>query len=480
MDRPGTRDAAKAERTYWHPEVHKAWTGRDLYFWFFSFSTGYSLGDVVRGLTAALEDLEITSYMVYELLGSIDLVARCYVQPSHESELSRAIEDRLAPLGLEMHRPFHVDAVLHDWVWASPEDDALLRRPVPDALRRSFPASEVALLNGADDASAARQALITRYSALGLLATASPAEGIQFVIVIGSSEAIVDRARRRLGRRVAAVLSHARDLITQYSLYEGRGGQRELFLIQCRCDYHGFYRIRDELLEPIREAITSAVARVTVYPVATEDALVFRDMLAVDTPIPRDVRTLLEGPETGVADIKGSLLAPLEPWLQSGSKLEESVAHALNGVVKAIVGLLNAGGGTVIIGAVERDRYSGIKSASERLEGYPVIGQYQIVGLLDPSYSDHGGDAWLHKLRGLIAAKIDPSPGVLVQARIERFMDHDVCVIRVDNPGDQAFYLRTARDRADYYVRLGSDVRRLVGSSIDAHREQARTIRNTR
>lgn len=480
MDRQSTREAAKVGRMYWHPEVHKAWTGRDLYFWLLAFSAVDSSAHIADALRDTFEDLGITSYTVYELLGSFDLLARCYVEPSQEREVASAMRDRLAPLGLVKSQPFHVDAVLHDWVWASADDEAGVRRPAPDALRRSFPKSELALLS-VRGTTAVQQELIRRYSALGLVATASPADGIQLVIVIASSDSPDDRTRRRLGRRVATVLSRAGDVISQYSLYEGRGGQRELFLIQCRFGHDQFYRLRDELLEPLREVVTvAAFATVTAFPVATHDALIFKDSLALDTPVPRDVRALLEGTEREIVEVVGSLFAPLEPWLTSGVDLEESRTYPLKGVLKAIVALLNSDGGTVIIGAVERDRYSGHKAAAERLHGYPKIGRYWIVGLLDPTYREHGEDSWSRRLHDLITAKIDPSPGVLVQARIERLMDQEVCVIDVDDPGDQAFYLRTDPDRADYYARQGTSVVRLVGSSIDAHRKQTRTVKSTR
>lgn len=462
-------------RMYWHPDVHKEWTGRDLYFWFFAFSTVYSPDDVVHALRDVFQELKVTSYGLLELLGSFDLLARLYVEPSREDAVASALEDRLQPLGLIRSMSFHVGAVLRDWVWEA-ADDTTVRRPDPNAVREHLPAAELAILNSAQGAAGPRD-LIDHYTHLGLLTTASHSYGIGLVVLIGTGDAPANRTRRLVGRRVAGVLDRARDFVIEYSLYEGRGGQRELLLIQCRVEHDGFHRLSRELIEPLRQVVTLAAATVVAFPVVSADFVIFQDLLALDAPASQDARALLEGDESRAIEVKGSLFAPLDPWLRSGAELEEVSNYPLKGVLKAIVGLLNSGGGSVIIGAVEHARYSGATSAAARLDSYPRVGRYSIVGLLDPSYRISGWDTWSRRLRDLIAGRIDPNPGVLVQIRAERLMDQNICVIDVHDPGEDAFYLKTASDRATFYARQGTEVVPLIGSRIDAHRKQVRRLR---
>jgi len=469
MDLPASiSDGATVGRLHWHPLVHRAWTGRQLYFWFFAFESVYSAGEVQQTLNGIFAELDITSYAVWELLGSWDLLARVYLEPSSEQRFSDEAIAGLSPLGLVKVQPFQVDDVIRHWVWADVGESSLVR-PDSQTLHEHFPSTELATLNAGSD-SPERRSLVQRYTQLGLVREASHSYGIAWVILIGASDVPDHHTRRLVGRRVAKVLNGALDLIQDWSLYEGRGGQRELFLIEGRIKHGDFYRLRTDLLEPLGEAAAIAGGRVTAFPVASAGALLIHDELALDfdASADPDVTAMLEGAESGLVEVFGTAFAPLDPWLRSGKDLEEVSSFPEKVVLKAIVALLNSGGGHLIVGAVEHDRYSG--EARQRLSGHPVIGRYSIVGLIDPSYRDDGWDGWSHKLSHLIAAKIDRSPGVLVQMRQELLMGQDICIIRVDDPGDRAFYLRTSPDRSTYYARQGTEIALLQGSMIDEHR----------
>lgn len=461
-------------RLHWHPRVHREWTGRQMYFWFFTFTALYSPDEVLEALEEVYDDFGITSYMAYELLGSFDMMARVYIEPSREDEFSKALDNALGPLGLTKHQPFQVDKVVRNWVWAPGANGAgEVPDPDPGTLKKQFPAAEIALLNNLEDHSPERRDLITRYAKLGLLTEASRSYGIKFVMLIGSTEEPRAKTYGQVTGRLARAIDKT-DLLVERSVYKGRGGQRELFLVICRIEHKRFHELRKGLLEPMGDAVAPiADTRTTTFPVVSEDFLCFQDLIALEEADRAEVSALLEGDETSLFEVKASLFSPLDPWLKEGKELEESKDLPLKGALKAIVGLLNSGGGTVVVGAVEEPRYRDSAAALERLSNYPKVGKHRIVGILDQTYADWGWDGWNKRLRGLIASKIDSNPGVLVQTRPETIKGKEVCVVDIYDPGDEyQFWLKVAADKSVFYARQGTDVVPLHGPEIEEHRRQ--------
>ncbi len=468
-------------RLHWHPHVHRRWTGREMYFWFFTFTALYLQNEVIDALEEIYEELGITSYMAYEVLGSFDMVSRIYLEPAREAELSEALYERLGPLGLIKEQSFQVASVLRHWIWSAEADGTGdVRVPEDRILKLRFPVAELARLNDAEDQSPARQELIRRYAEHNLVTEASPSYGIKFILLIGSLDNPDGRTRNLATGRIKKALDGAKDLLVERSLYTGRNGQRELYLVMCRIEHRRFHELREKLLEPIGEAVAPIRGtRTTTFPVVSEAFLFFDDRVHLDEPDPPDVEVLLSGHETSRLEVKGALFSVLDPWLKEGKDLEESAAMPMKGVMKAIVGLLNSGGGTVVVGALEDDRYRDSDSARARLDEFPMIGRYRVIGLIDESYLEWGWDGWDKRLRGLVAAKIDKNPGVLVQTREETVMGKQVCVIDVSDAGeDDQFFLRVAANQSVFYARQGTDVVPLHGNAIAEHRKQVQHQRN--
>jgi hypothetical protein len=192
------------------------------------------------------------------------------------------------------------------------------------------------------------------------------------------------------------------------------------------------------------------------------------EMVGEFAPPATIIRRLEEG-ETGSFDVRGSLLAPLQPWIRDGRLLVEDRDYPRRAVLRGIVGLLNSGGGTLLIGAVE-DRYLTAPDAMHRLREYPRVGPYVVVGLLDPTFTKYGWDKWEHRFRNLVAHDIDPSPGVLVGCRLLEIHGRPVCSVTVAAPRyDEAYFLRTESKQSSYYVREGPHVVALQGSEMVRH-----------
>ncbi len=192
------------------------------------------------------------------------------------------------------------------------------------------------------------------------------------------------------------------------------------------------------------------------------------EMAGESAPPATVIRQLEEG-ESASFDVRGSLLSPLEPWIQSGRPLVEDRDYPHAGVLKSIVGFLNSGGGRLVIGAVEDARYQGNPDAMSRLHEYPRIGHYVVVGLLDPTFTKSGWDVWERKFRNLVAHSIDPSPGVLVGCALVEIHGQAVCSVTVAPPRyDEAYFLQ-ADKQSTYYVRQGPQVVSLQGSEMLRH-----------
>lgn len=181
------------------------------------------------------------------------------------------------------------------------------------------------------------------------------------------------------------------------------------------------------------------------------------------------IRRLEEG-ETASFDVRGSLLAPLEPWIQADQPLVEHHDYPHAGVLKSIVGFLNSGGGMLVIGAVEDARFQRNQAAMSRLSAYPHVGLYAVVGLLDPTFTESGWDRWKQRFRDLVAHSIDPSPGILVSCTLMEIHGQPVCSVTVAPPRyDEAYFLRTDKEQSTYYAREGSQVVALRGSEMVRH-----------
>jgi hypothetical protein len=470
------------KRLYWHPDAHQKLTGSRLYFWFFAFATNYPRDEVVAALRDVAREMGVSSFATYELIGSFDLLARFYMRPERCTEFEEAYAKALEPFERSNSQPFRVQDIPRNWVWAGgPSKVGASKRPDKEALEQHYSRAQIELLNEEDNTSRERFALIRRFSDLGLVTRQPGDEGIKFVTTIGASHRPDDETRARLRHRLESTLDKLSPMIRERSLYEGEFGQRELFLVMCRIKQNHFQRVRRELLEPLGQAGAVADARLTTYPVVSDDFICFQDRLAAPAVDHPDVTALLQGHETGQFEVKGSLATPIDDWLRDGKPIEDlgEKSSLTKSVLKAVVALLNSGGGTVAVGALEEQAYGDAPDALERMQELPLVGSYRVLGLVDKLYRQKGWDNWDRKLRSLIRDKIDPNPGVLVETREIEVGGRKICAINVDDPGDEGeFFLRVSKNASHYFGREGTQVHQMSGSEAKRHRDQVRRRRS--
>jgi hypothetical protein len=473
-------DEAVLGRIHYHHAAHECWADRQLHFWFLTAHSFYERDAFKRELKAVANELGIETYATYELIGSYDLMIRLYLKSgSGTKDFAAAVRRRLRPA--TQYR-FGVEEVARHWVWAKGSDDrGPIHEPSAEILSRRYPRTELALLNDQENGSAERTTLIERYAALDLVRTVVPGDGIKVVITVGFDHSPDEEDLARFRDRLCKWLDKSKERLHERSLYVGDAGQKQQFLVMCLIAHRDFHRIREWLIEPIADAVGTGHTHATTYPVASSDLVCFEERIELPSENRADVTSLMSSHELSRFEVKASLLAPLDPWLKSDKPLSEQPAWPLKSVLKGIVGLLNSGGGTMVIGAAEEQAYEKFQQALARLRQFPALGPYRVVGLVDPTYTEFGWDAWDTKFNNLLQAKIDPPPGVLVQRREGELEGQPVCVVDVDEPQeDAAFWLREAQNSLVYYARVGTSVTPLHGTAADQHRENMRHHRQER
>ncbi|MCC7106265.1 MAG: ATP-binding protein [Chloroflexi bacterium] len=142
-----------------------------------------------------------------------------------------------------------------------------------------------------------------------------------------------------------------------------------------------------------------------------------------------------------------------------------------HGILKSIVGMLNADGGRVVVGVLETDKFKN-ETAHQKLRGFPAYGRYTCVGI-EMDLQGHDWD-WYHlRLQDIIKTRISPSPSVWVTFEPREFQGVRLCMISVRAPDTEWFYLLEDPKKADearFYVREGPRTRPVGGLEADRYK----------
>ena len=180
--------------------------------------------------------------------------------------------------------------------------------------------------------------------------------------------------------------------VKEKSLYAGAGfGQ---FLVMGKVGHTQFRTIFDKLVNPINQAGLSQSYQARTYThICTAGLVDFQDRIPTWSAVAGDGSSLehsiedyLREDESKIVEVKGSAFVNLERWIETRKPaFDENLLR--EGVLKAIAGMLNADGGTVIVGAVETKQKSfqtAIKNG--RLNGYSIFDSRYIVLGLEPDF----------------------------------------------------------------------------------------------
>jgi hypothetical protein len=477
MNNPATPapDQPALSRWQWHPQLREEWGSERLYFWRIWFPT-YDRGRFLLSIKEVMLRTGVCAYAVYELYGGYDMLLRVWLPTTHgafESTFKQVFNND-PNIVIES---FSVTEIVTHWPWVDGENGEM-RRLDTEALSARLPNKEIERIN-----SGLALPQISAYEDQGLVAPSWHSQGIKFAILIGASRhSLSASADDHIRERLAAILNDADpDVFSEKSLYKGMGFAAYLMLgrVQKMDDHH----IGEALTQPINQIVAPETfgSRTTTFVTATEDLLAFADEMRVASEAPERKKALdwLREDEGQLFEVKGSAFVELNGWMLG--KLEDECPPKSDiptfSLCKAIVGLLNAEGGTIIVGALEAKRYK----KSNRLTEVKPVGEYLIWGVTgDMPGADWDWDLYERKIRDVLAARIDAPPNDYLDFQRDGVSRRPLCVISVRAPTGRRdarrwFYHFPKGKQgsvAHFWVREGNRTKEKLGTDIDSYKSE--------
>jgi hypothetical protein len=424
-------------------------------------------------------------------------------------------------------RNYSVIEIIRDWIWSDGAE-----RPGPaelDRLSAATSSEEVGMVNELSESSHESQAinattplevdLVHRYMSARAITTVSPTNGIPLIVRLTPTE--LDKKHfMRMQESVARELDRLADRNEQsidkrlqlqiYDLSMYRCADRTL-LVMCRVANEAWHLIREQLLPPLGGL--AGVAQTTTYPAMSRDFIAWREHLVLDKevkemlgageaepwveptesqpllgpPLPPSVHDFLDREEDEEFEAKGSAFSPLEPWLgrEVGAKearyLKRDKGFFRETIARTAVAMLNTGGGTILIGAIEADRFAKhesevlkVRVANLKAEDEGEEHRFLVVGLQDLIYRKQGWDGFDRKLHRELEEAVEGEITGLVRNYLDFYRERDVALMRIRYPGmTDGFYVVEGRERR-FFVRQGGANRELFGKEITRYIDRKR------
>lgn len=475
LNRRGQR--AKQNHLVWHPLAHEQWFHEHLHFWRLGFAPTYDRREVTSELGALFDEFGIDSFAVYELFGPHDLLLRVWVPYScHFADL----EARLAGLSVGTWSCDHFDVheIESHWIWSSdPERPNPIGTVQAGILAEGPEQRELAALNDASWS----QGLLDKYRQMNLVRSCRPGPGLKVIsVVTRPPEGMQAKALTHLRDQLLATLRTACDsrLLTQPSMYRGDGFAS--FMIMGRLRPSNILRYTNALTEEMNQFALAGVylARTYSYLTTLPRLVLFRERAPIDENQPQtpSAADLLLQHEDQHLEIKGSAFLDIEAWTAGTPRYSKEIA--LRGVVKAVVGLLNSGGGEIVIGALEAKQADRAGQRPARLASCPEWGDYLLVGVqeewLEGARSGRVARDWdwFHrKLVRTLKDHIRPQATQWIHIAEDRVDETRVARISVEvpSPRDGRWWYLVPGDRL--YVRQGNMTEELCGPDADEYKK---------
>jgi hypothetical protein len=467
MAEPNGEAAVLERRIHWHSDAHRAWGKERLFFYRLSFAPVYDPRAIQRSLLKLLTARRVGSFVVYELYGSWDLLVRLWLPSDVQTdEFSEALEDALEPVDLTHLTGFAVTGIVRHWVWGPgdyprPDDDTLTTCRPPDF--------EVKQVNQGDPG----PDLLERLGAKHLATEAVHTLGIKFAMVVTppTTEPNV-RQRRQIVGQLTRIVDRASDKhIADLSLYAGHGENFGVALIMGRVDLRHFDALRTALAHPISRGLGPHALGARTVTMVVAGSELRREVLPLADEILDNadvtINEALESHEHHRAEVKGSAFVDYERLLRGDKILVESKS-VTDAFIKAVLGMLNADGGTIVLGAIELGR---LPEAESELEGSPVGNGRWCVGV-DAEWDQHRWDGYERRLDQVLLSRITPNPALWI-ASIEPLMieGRTVVGIFVRKPDRFWYYPAVGPDKSRFYVRRGGSTIDLSGPDGDLYKE---------
>ncbi len=451
-------------------------------FWRMGFYPTYRRDEVHQALDVVCRRHAIKGRVVYEVFGQHDLIARFWILRSvAAADVDRDIKRTLNAFHLEYCDMFEVDSIGMHWFWdeeptpASPPSESVLASPPSAATLHEVDALAAELNSGRLSEDTFRQnAHATDFLNKGVIGIRETTDGIKFAIIVSTSTELSTRftMMEALGNQLRRIMTGA-DLIRERSLYSGTGFGK--FLILGKVEPNDFFSINNALIGPIvDEAYLAGVYRTRsiTYVGNSATLMTFGESLSLpavmaDEDDDYEITEILSGGENARVEYKASGFVDLNRWLATGERVEE---NAFESLAHAVVALLNAeGGGVIVLGVVEQ----GIRDYRNQLADLPTTDGLMLLGIAFDweSWKRKEFDEYRHRLQQKLAEAIEPSPMDLVRYSRETVEGRELCVLTVSGLSPEWHYLKTGPKRFDFVVREDAQSVALSGPAEDRYKQ---------
>lgn len=462
-------------RFQWHPELHRELGKERLTFWRMGFDPTYDREQVKARLLGMFQSLDIYSYAFYEMIGIHDLMLRLWLPTSlGVTRFETELRTNLADHGVGMIDYFDVDEMMAHWVWT--DGNGRLRRVDNSVLTVGVPDDDVIKINeGKLD-----PRLRDQYEKWNVIAPSGHGKGIKFFIIVtgGNFPTSMLYTPQMLREDIRRIV-HAAKAIKEKSVYVSSGGLGK-YLIMGKVITAQFPKIFSELIDPINDLGLSHDFRGRTYThICTRGLVDFVDRLPPWREVVREselgpIEEYLAREESRVLEVKGSAFVGVEAWLQSKKPSPDDKIPE-EGVLRTITGMLNADGGTVVIGALE-NREPFLKSTRKGgpLEDRPWFEDKYVIFGIEEDYKLCGKrkdwDAFLQKLNRKIRDRIQPPPSPWLTIEPREFKGRQLALVNVREPDSGWFYLPDKQGVPQFHVRHENETITLSGPKADEHK----------
>jgi hypothetical protein len=453
----------------WNHRAHQRWADEDLSFWRLAFFPRYVQSSVLETIERVTSQHKVHSYAVYETLGLFDIFIRAWLPRQSLEKFEEAMNTALQGEYLQLLESFTVTRILRHHVWDN--GGGRLREPDPSVLQSPLRDADIAGVNSGSLGSRR----VADLEADNLIAPLKPQDGIKFFTIITSPVySTTFGARTRLEHDLLDLLRESE--IREPSLYEGSGFGR--FVVMGKAPSDNFFAI-PQLATAINELgiYESFTARPYTHVCARKSMLLCTEEIPTSASHSAiDIDDLLSSPESHELEVKASLRVDWARWLtpppEQALISNDDVAN--EGVIKAIVGMLNADGGTIVLGAIERSRIFGKHRAEDHplLRDFDRVGDYIVVGVDDEErFRSKSWDGFQLQLQDLIASRIEPSPAGLINVAEERVGNRTLCILSVQPSATTWYYRLLGKNQAvKFYVRENGRTVAFAGSEADNYK----------
>jgi len=450
----------------WHYDVHNKKFGETLLYLKLSFYPIYMRENIFDKIKSFFEKRGIYSYCIYELYGIYDLMLRIWIPPNqHVNQFRGELFKELETLYCRNVIPFIVEKNDLHWAWLDEENKKLISPSEMDVSNLS--GDDITEVNQDD------QLKINGLLTQNIIKEYKPKRGIKFFIVIPPPDSIeipTQRSSEIILSRLKGMLIESKKYIFEPSIYSGHGFA--WILIKGKVSFENYFMI-NELTQKINEAgVKLFYIHTYTYLVTSSDFQYcieeegFPGEQEVIELLDFDVVFYLKKEEDEQFEVKGSLWFDVDRWLRDkrGDFRDKMVAK--EGVLRSIVGFLNANGGRILIGALEKRRYGDVlRNPNHPLHRYPMVGDRIVFGINNEYYAK-GWDGFSAKLTDFISSHIGRDVSAMIKIKKYEYEGFDLCLVTVPR-GIRWYYL----DEEEFWVRRANSTILLKGPDTDNYKE---------